>query len=181
MSDLPLISRPIEVVSIRDAPLVRRIALDARERKELAEALGLVEIDALAAEIVLRHGPGDEICLEGRITAQIVQTCVVSLDPIQQNFDEAFEARFVEGGKGNRRPAGTVDVGPDDEDPPEVISGPSLDLGPVVVEQFLLAVDPYPRGPGAEAPENPVAAVADAGESPFGVLASLARRDSGKK
>ena len=43
-------------------------------------------------------------------------------------------------------------IDPDASDPPELLAGPALDLGAIAVEHFLLAVDLYPRAPGAELP-----------------------------
>jgi uncharacterized metal-binding protein YceD (DUF177 family) len=175
VSGMPSISRPVELASIRTAPQFQRIELDDGERKALAEALGYVEIVALVAEIVLSRDPDHEICLDGRLTAEVVQTCVVSLEPVRQNIDEPIQARYVEEESAAKRPL-PVDLPLTEDDPPDVVSGPVLDLGPIVVEHFLLAVDPYPRAPGAEAPGNPAAAVPDKVESPFAVLAPLAER-----
>jgi uncharacterized metal-binding protein YceD (DUF177 family) len=175
VSGMPSISRPIEVASIRPAPQFQRIELDDDERNALAEAFGFVEIVALTAEIVLSRDSNHEICLEGRLTAEVIQTCVVSLEPVRQNIDEPIQARFVEEESAAKRPS-PIDLPLTEDDPPDIVSGPVLDLGPIVIEHFLLAVDPYPRAPGAEAPGNPAAAIPDEVESPFAVLASLAER-----
>ena len=38
------------------------------------------------------------IRVEGRVTAEIVQACVVSLEPVAQTIDEAVDVRLVEAG-----------------------------------------------------------------------------------
>jgi len=64
----------------------------------------------------------------------------------------------------------TVDL--DAEDPPDEADGDVVDLGAYVVETLALALDPFPRKPGAvfEAPEEKPSI------SPFAALARLSGR-----
>ncbi len=64
---------------------------------------------------------------------------------------------------------GELDLDPDADDPPDVLEGDKIDLGAYVVEDLSLAIDPFPRKPGAafEAPDT------GAEISPFAVLAKL--------
>jgi uncharacterized metal-binding protein YceD (DUF177 family) len=169
---LPVISRPVEIATIGAAQSVARIEIGAQERKALAAALGLAEILALSAEIGLSRDRGKTIHLDGRLAAEIVQNCVVSLEPVRQTIDEPIRLSFVERAPGAQPPA-IVEVVATEDDPPEPVSGPLLDLGPIVVEHFLLGIDPYPRAPGAVPPDNPAGDTADTGDSPFSVLAPL--------
>jgi hypothetical protein len=87
--------------------------------------------------------------------------------------------RFVRAGisgvEPKLKPHVEVVVDPSAPDPPEVLTGPTLDVGAVVEEAFVLAIDPYPRAPGAALPRE---AVDPAGgpESPFAALATLKTR-----
>ena len=75
------------------------------------------------------------------------QTCVVSLDPFDADVVETFTIRFV--------PRGTEqeELDPDSDD--EVTyQGGLLDLGEAASEQLALALDPFPRIPGIELPEE---------------------------
>ena len=62
----------------------------------------------------------------------------------------------------------------DEEDPPDPIVDGKVDLGALAAEFLALALDPYPRKPGAEfaAPE-----VAEP-DSPFAELARLAKPET---
>jgi hypothetical protein len=58
------------------------------------------------------------------------------------------------------------------------------DLGEAVAEQLALALDPYPRAPGAELPAEAAEAGSEEGEAtapgpaaPFAALAGLRRRE----
>jgi uncharacterized metal-binding protein YceD (DUF177 family) len=171
MSALPAISRRVELASIGATQSIRRIELDEHERNALRASLGLIDIVALSAEIGLSRDRDGTIHLGGRLSAGIVQECVVSLEPVRQVIDEPIDLRFVEDAPG-RSPA-VVDVAPTEDDPPEIVIDPFLDLGPIVVEQFLLAIDPYPRAPAAEPPDNPAGENEGGHDSPFSVLAPL--------
>ena len=177
MSDAPILSRPVDISTIGTARSIKKFEASADERARLAASLGLVEIPALSAEIALNRDQNGIIYLDGRLTAEVVQNCVVSLVPLNQAIDEEIRLRFVQD---NSRSASTpaktgaeIDVDPMQEDPPEIVSGRAIDLGSIVVEHLVLAIDPYPRAPGASPPDNPVADSPDSRDSPFSVLEKL--------
>jgi uncharacterized metal-binding protein YceD (DUF177 family) len=179
MSDVPAFSRPVEVVRIDAAGIVERIEATEHERAALAASLGIVAIDRLGVEATLVRDQGGVIRVDGRVTADIVQNCVVSLVPVAQAIDEPISLRFAEQGPSAARapakPAAEIRVDPGEEDPPEVLTGTTIDLGAIVVEHLILAIDPYPRAPEATLPENPAEDLPGPGDSPFAVLAGLAR------
>lgn len=80
-------------------------------------------------------------------------------------------------------PTAEVDLllDPGDDDPPEPLDGPLLDLGELVSQHLSLAVDPYPRAPGVslEGIQEVVESTPDADgppEGPFGKLAALQQK-----
>ena len=172
MSALPVISRPVEIATVGAEQSVARIEIGAEERNALAAALGLVDIPALSAEIGLSRDRSGTIDLDGRLSAEVVQNCVVSLEQVRQTIDEPIRLSFVESAR-DARPVAAVDIVPTEDDPPEILDGPILDLGPIVVEQLLLGIDPYPRALGAAPPDNPAGDTGAIGDSPFSVLAPL--------
>jgi uncharacterized metal-binding protein YceD (DUF177 family) len=179
MSDVPALSRPVDISRINAAGIVERIEATEHERAALAASLGIVAIGKLAAEVMLDRNARGLIRLDGRLTAEIVQNCVVSLVPVAQAIDEPISLRFAEEGssaaKTPPKPATEIRVDPAEEDPAEVLTGTAIDLGPIVVEHLVLAIDPYPRAPGATLPDNPAEDQPGPGDSPFAVLAGLTR------
>jgi uncharacterized metal-binding protein YceD (DUF177 family) len=179
MSEVPSLSRPVDISRIDAAGTVERIEATEDERAALAAALGIVAIDKLAAEVTLVRDQRGLIRVDGRITADVVQNCVVSLVPVAQAIDETISLRFAEEGSSAApappKPAAEIRVDPGEEDPAEVLTGATIDLGPIVVEHLILAIDPYPRAPGAALPDNPAEDLPGPGDSPFAVLAGLAR------
>jgi len=173
----PVLKRRIAVADVHGA-LDVELAADARERAALAKANGLLEVRSLAATATLTAGAGGSFVLAGRLTADIVQTCVVSLVPVDQRIDEPFSVRFVPPSSPELatpvKALADVAVDPSAPDPPEAMSDGGIDLGAVVEEAFVLAIDPYPRAPGAALPaEFGAPAAAAGGDSPFAALAAL--------
>jgi uncharacterized metal-binding protein YceD (DUF177 family) len=170
-------SRPIELSAVPAGGLERSIAADSGELAALAKAYDIPEVRALAADFALSREAGGVIRVKGRVTADIVQTCVVSLVAMEQSIDEAHDIRLVEAGSRRAetpaRPRPEVMVDPGAPDPPDVLSSPIIDLGAIAAEHFLLAVDPYPRAPGAELPGEAADPFPDASDSPFAALARL--------
>ena len=177
MTAEPILSRPLEIARITADGLSETIVASEAERQALAAAYDLPAVQALSAELRVARGPGGLIEVNGRLMADIVQTCVVSLEPVEQTIDEPLSLRFVS------VPAGVVPRadpdGPGDIDPPEILSGPVLDLGALVEEHFVLSIDPYPRAPGAVLPDEFGAAAAPAADSPFAALGELGKRMKG--
>lgn len=138
------------------------------EREALARRLGIPGVEALRAELRLSPEPDGAVRAEGRLEAAVVQECVVTLEPVPQRVAEAFAVRLLPAG---REPAD----GPDDLD--EIATeGDVADLGEMVAEQLALALDPYPRAPGAELP----AEARDETSGAFAALAAL-RQQAGRK
>lgn len=165
----PPLSRPLRVADVPPQGMTVDVVADEAERAALAEEFGLPRIDGLSATLDIRPFGHGGFIAKGTLTADICQTCVVTLDPFDSRVEEAIDVRFV--------PEGSAEAAaPDQEDDaPDIIVGGTIDLGAVVAEFLALGLDPYPRKPGV-AFEN---LIEDAEEkaSPFaGLKAALSRR-----
>lgn len=142
------------------------------ERRGIARELQLEGLSALSADLVLRPWL-DGVEVKGRLKAVAQRLCGLSLEPFDEVIDEALEIRIVPRGSPNasREEGGEIFIDPEAEDPPDEAQGPSVDLSAYVREAFALALDPFPRKPGA------VFVAPDPGAplSPFAVLAQLNR------
>jgi uncharacterized metal-binding protein YceD (DUF177 family) len=179
MSDPQRIARIVDVNSVGEDGTERYLEWSAEERQALAKEFGVLGIESLSADLVVVPWQGDGFAVTGRIKAAITQSCVVSLVPVEQKIDEPFEVHFVPQGSRLAAPVAhdrDVVVQVSEDEPPEVFTGKSIDLGPVVTEHFALAIDPYPRAPGAELPTDLGAGQANQSESPFAVLAKLKKQ-----
>lgn len=152
---------------------VKRAATDA-ERAALATALGILSCDALQVSYRLSRAPDEGYRLKGKLTADVVQACVVTLAAVHDTVSADFVVEFRPEEEVRRAEGGAVDLEEDTEIEP--IDGTVMAVGRVVFEELAAALNPYPRRPGAEfaAPAvDPKEAEAIAKEHPFAVLAKL--------
>ena len=121
------------------------------ERTAVARRLGILAVDRLTAEPVVKNIGGRVFRVEGPWEAAVQQACVVTLEPVAARLEGRLEASFaVGGGSGDAE----VEVDPEAEDPAEALPPEGIDLGELVVQELAVALDPYPRAPGAAVPED---------------------------
>lgn len=171
----PEFSRLIDIEGATAAPAVFPLEANAAERAALARRFALPSIESLSAQIHLQriHG-GTALRLTGHIVADLTQTCVVSLEPVQNRVDDEFTILFAADA-----PADAIADDPEREETwAEPLPQGGLDIGEVVAQHLFLALDPYPRradaaveGRWAERPDP-------AAESPFSALAKLKAKPS---
>lgn len=134
------------------SPSTHQVEADAGERSALAKRLGLLALGSLKAEIRFSPIPDSALIrMEGKLTAQVTQTCVVTLEPVEGSISTVFERFYDPAANDEAFPEkdGDMTAGEGTGDPPDPIPAGILDLGWVVVEQLVLEIDPFPRLPGA--------------------------------
>lgn len=166
------------VVEIPEQGLHRELEAGAAERAAIASLAGLRDLPQLAASFDLTPAGGGRIRVHGRISAQAEQTCVVTLEPLTSEIDADVDVMFSpDAAQAAGRPEEDDDAPVDD--PPEPIVGGQIDLGALAAEFLILALDPYPRKPGAVF--EPVVQPVDPADHPFAALAALKAADSSAK
>jgi len=129
------------------------IEADAAQRQALAREHGLLSVEGYRADLLVtpwkRHG----VKVTGKVEADITQACVVTLDPVQAHIDEAVEGLFLPDdsklGRLGFEGGGEILLDAEGPDSPETFQGDSVDVGALAEQFFGLAIDPYPRKPGA--------------------------------
>ncbi|MFD0987327.1 YceD family protein [Methyloligella solikamskensis] len=152
------------------------------ELKEIASLQDLKSLERLLFTYTLRKASGGSIRLKGRLEAKAIQTCVVTLEPVDEMIDMPVEAEFwpltrihaIE-----REEAEAGSAGDPLAEWPEPIVDGTIDLGRLVYETFALALTPYPRREGAafewEEGKSGEGDAAETRENPFAVLEQLKR------
>jgi uncharacterized metal-binding protein YceD (DUF177 family) len=167
-------SRLYRLDALSGEPTRVEIEAEPSEREALARRFELVAVEALGATaMLLRRGEAVEAV--GTLKARVTQSCIATAEPVGAAVEEEFRVEFrpLPGGG---RPEEEIELGEGELD---VVfhEGGAVDLGEAVAQTLLLALDPYPRSPAAEA------ALKEAGvkseeearleASPFAALAGL--------
>ncbi len=145
---------------------------DEAQRAAIARRLDIPAVNALRGRIELKPSQGG-IVLTGRVEADLVRVCVVTLEHTNEAIAEAFELRFARSVGRDETDAELVI----DENTPEPLEGDEIDIGEVLVQQLALAMNPYPRREGAVVDKAEFGQALET--SPFAVLkgAIAERRD----
>jgi uncharacterized metal-binding protein YceD (DUF177 family) len=192
----PEFSFPIDITTLPAIGRSYPIKASPEECALVAARLGLQSIGAIHAVLEMTPASKGMIKVTGTVEADVVQTCVVSLAPVPAHVEDAISATFVtedraaadalkkERAKARKSPSKKAEedeeevIGLQGDDPPEIARDGRIDLGEVAVVHLALALDPYPRAPGAafdaqvwadepEKDEKPTVV------SPFAALAKL--------
>lgn len=175
----PEFSRLVRADEVGDEDLVYEFEATADERRALAQRFSLLSLDRLTAVArVRRGGSGGGLRVRVNFAADVVQSCVVTLDPVPAHIEESLELAFVPEAEMPTE-SDVVVLDPEAEDPPEAIRDGVIDLGEAVAEHLALALDPYPRKPGASVSELLAQVAGEDDEedrgSPFAALQRLKR------
>ena len=161
--------RHVSVARVGEAGLKQRIEAKPAECEKIAAYLDLAAVRSLTAEVALAPWRGRGLRVTGTLTAEVTQTCVVSLEPVEARIEAEFERRFLPaeslGGEHER----DVFVDVEGEEPAEPL-GHDVDLGEILVEELSLNLDPYPRKAGVEFKSDDPSSTR---ENPFAALAKL--------
>lgn len=174
MAPNPWSSR-IAVAQIPETGLHRDIEADQNVRMALAKTAGLRDIEFARASFDLTPGRDDSVHVQGRVSARVGQTCVVSLDPIENDIAEDVDLLFVPEDCVQAFAAAIDDdageEGRDIPDAPEPIVNGVIDLGRLATDVLFLGIDPYPRK--SDAVFVPPSSAVDPEDHPFAALKAL--------
>ncbi|WFU48640.1 YceD family protein [Sinorhizobium terangae] len=149
----PAFSYPVKVGHISANAVSVHLSANEAERRALAKLWNVEEVLSLAADLQIARWKKDGVKIKGDVAARIVQSCVVTLEPVEAEINEPVEAIFVPEGSRLAREAhndgGEMVLDPDGPDIPDTFAGDTIDAGVVVSEHVALAIDPYPRKEGA--------------------------------
>jgi uncharacterized metal-binding protein YceD (DUF177 family) len=171
-------SVPVAVDDIPDSGMHVEIDAPAAVRAQVlavVEGLSTVrEIHSLSGVFDLQRR-GGRVHVEGRVRAKVGQTCVVTLEPIDSDIDEPVDLMFA---------PTHAEMTPSDAefevslqgDPPEPLTGGTVDLGALAIEFLVLGIDPYPRKSDVE---FGTVTVGEEGPKPFAALEALKKRLGG--
>ena len=172
-------SRPIQVDHLGTVEKEFRLQANPSECQALAQRFDILAVKQLTATVCLTRLDNKYIRLQGHFEADVVQSCVVTLQPVPSHLAEDFELLYAPDVPSE---TGEVIVDLDQMDPPEMIISGTIDIGEAAAEHLALVLNPFPRLPGAvfrlseEIEEEEEPADEDPVFSPFAALAALKKK-----
>lgn len=158
------------VTDIPEGGLTRTRNASADECTALAGVLGIPAVVGLEAQYRVSTIPGGGYRLQGAISGDVVQACIVTLEPVPGAISDRFEAEYWPDHAARAVEAEqSVLAGPDIEP----LEHGLIDAGRIVFECLSAALDPYPRKDGAEFGWRDSQAEKSNISNPFTVLAKL--------
>ena len=97
---------PVRVADVPATGLHLTLVADESVRAAVAALADLRDIARLEATVDISH-QGDGLRATGTISAKVKQTCVITLDPVENDVEETFDVTFAPGG--GAAPAAPVD------------------------------------------------------------------------
>lgn len=151
----------VDTTEMSQAGLRLSISPPPEVHQQLIQRLGIVTLEGLEADVALNRATHSAVLhVTGNIRAKIRQNCVVTLEPIDTEINENFEAWFTDPAhavslakvrQDKKVKKGNVEMPilDESEDPEPIIDG-KIDLGELVTQHLSLAINPYPHKEGVQ-------------------------------
>jgi uncharacterized metal-binding protein YceD (DUF177 family) len=174
MKAAPPIEQLFDLGRLSQAEQSVTIAPDVDARARIASWTDVVAVPSLTAEVTLHKISASQFSAAYRLSADIVQNCVATLEPMTTHIARDFTRLLHFAAAPYRAGPASEPLDLAAEDGPEEIESLRYDLALPLLEELVLAIDPYPRKPGvAFQPPGEAEDAPDRPESPFAVLKSL--------
>jgi uncharacterized metal-binding protein YceD (DUF177 family) len=166
----PPLSIIYDLSNLSDAGAELTIAATPEQRDRLAEWAEVQSIDKFEAQVTLKRRSPTRFEYQADLTADIVQSCVVTLEPVPAHLALQIArslhlTRFPRGSD-----IGSHELAPASDEGSEELEDAHYDIAAPLQEEFSLAVEAYPRAPGVVFEAS---LEGNQPESPFAVLKSL--------
>jgi uncharacterized metal-binding protein YceD (DUF177 family) len=166
---LPEFSRHQILTDPPQAGVEDRLEASPAECAALAQRFGIEALKHFSARFTRKPYPGGGLLISGRLKAEPVQLCIVSLEPVTERLDKPFTLVVLP-------PDGTLSEDPDGPDEIQADATGHFDLGEALAEELSLSLNPYPRQAGAHLPlalEEAAEPTEATPRNPFAKLAAL--------
>ncbi len=134
------------------------ISPDADTRKALAKQLDILELKDLKATLSLSRNIAHIVHIKGELKAKVKQACVITLEPVETNLTDEFEAWYADENQAvsfkkaqyeaqSKKELMDVPMLDESEDPEPMVNG-AVDVADLVTQYLSLAIPPYPTKEG---------------------------------
>lgn len=166
----PEFSHIVRMSEIGTGGVERSVAANEKERQALTKRFDLISLGVLTASFTLQLD-GHKVDLSGTIVASLEQPCSISGEAVSVSVREPFEISFIP----KTQSSGSeeeIELAADDCDVIEY-DGNKVDVGEAIAQTLYLSLDPFLRGPNADAVAEQRGLKSEEEAGPFGALASL--------
>jgi hypothetical protein len=152
-----------EVEFSRIIPLARlskegeeyHIEATVRECAALTQRFDLISLEGLHADVTIRSfGKRGGVRFSGTFEANVVQSCVITNEPVATHLRKSFNLLFEPRGEEVEKNSGVELVLSFEVEEAEPLEGDELDMGECIVQYLYLALDPYLRKSDAQVPQK---------------------------
>ncbi|MFV0430854.1 MAG: YceD family protein [Alphaproteobacteria bacterium] len=120
--------------------------IDSSFYADIAQWLNIVAIKDLKVRLQLQRVDTKNALLDGKITAKLVQSCIISLEDIPENLHFSFERNFTDK---LETPNSTHEEDWENLDSEqELWDGKTIDIAQVILEELALNMNSYPKKEG---------------------------------
>lgn len=175
----------IEGKDIDTQPKKISLAPEKDEKDKIAERLDLKALEDLEVNLSLqRVGGGNIVKVEGVLNADVIQQCVVSLEPVKKTVQKEFDAYYTNPEEAVPFSSASKKLKMRDEhdevpmmdewEDPEWMDDGAIDLGELVVQHLSLGLEDFPKKEGQHFEEGDEAEMlrqpSDTRRNPFAAL-----------
>jgi len=141
-------SRVVSVARIPPKGIEELLEAKPSEREALAKRFGLVALPSLKAQLTLIPSGQQVIAATGTIEAEVVQSCIVTLEPIKSRLNIDVDIVFIPAEAVRESCDASQEAELDEEF--EYFAEGKIDIGEQVAQQLGINIDPYPRKKGVK-------------------------------
>lgn len=153
MNNAPEFSHIVQVSELGNRPLEINLTANDQQRAGLGKRLSLSSLESFKAKVFLTLLKNADVDVKASFTAQIIQPCTVTLEPVTSELQADFSITYspvIEEDDENDGDDDEVFEDLDDMvEPPEPLIDQRLDIGEALVEHLALEINPFPRVKGA--------------------------------
>ena len=165
---IPEFCRLVPLARLGSAPFRQQIEATTSEREKLSRRFDLLALDRLTATVELHRQGDDVIVLEAAFEAEFVQSCVVTLEPVEGAVSDRFMLVYGPA-EAEQREIGSQQA----EAAFEPLNRDVIDIGEAVAQELSLSLPVFPRHPGAKIEAE---TLVESTRSPFISLGRLKQR-----
>ena len=131
---------------------------DEAMKKALAKQLDIAELKDLKAKLTMSRENAHIIHIKGTLNAKVKQSCVITLEPVESDITDEFEAWYADEKQAvsfkraqhdaqSKKDLLDVPMLDESEDPEPMVNG-AIDVADLVTQYLSLSIPPYPTKEG---------------------------------